>query len=222
VPVLRRAVADLSYLLSGGYAEAAALKLVGDHYQLHARQRRAVLGAACSDASLAQRRDRQIPCDRLTRGSLVIDGYNLLITTESILSGGVLLCGRDGCIRDLASVHGSYRKVEETRQAIQVLGETLTVLRLSQVRWVFDAPVSNSGRLRDLMTEAAQRQGWPWEVRIERNVDRQLAETPEIVVTSDGWILNRVAQWANVADAIIHRLHLEDRVTDLATPIEPS
>ena len=53
--VLREAVADVSYLLTSGYSERAAVKFVGDRYQLTARQRRAVNGAACSDQSLNRR-----------------------------------------------------------------------------------------------------------------------------------------------------------------------
>lgn len=43
IPLLRDAVHDMSFLLTRRYAEAAALKLVGDHYQLTSRHRRAVL-----------------------------------------------------------------------------------------------------------------------------------------------------------------------------------
>ena len=46
---------------------------------------------------------------------LWIDGYNVLTTVEAALAGGVILVGRDGCYRDMASMHGSYRKVSETR-----------------------------------------------------------------------------------------------------------
>ena len=54
-----------------------------------------------------------------SRGSpLRIDGFNLILTLESAVGGGVVLGGRDGCYRDMASVHGTYRRVEETRSAL--------------------------------------------------------------------------------------------------------
>ena len=49
---------------------------------------------------------------------LWIDGYNALTTIESALSGSVILRARDGCYRDMASMHGTYRKVQETVPAI--------------------------------------------------------------------------------------------------------
>ena len=38
----------------------------------------------------------------------------MLTTIEAALAGGVILAARDGAYRDMASMHGSYRKVAET------------------------------------------------------------------------------------------------------------
>ena len=54
-PRLREAVADLSWLLTRGYAEASSLKLVGDRLALTERQRMAVRRCACADAARARR-----------------------------------------------------------------------------------------------------------------------------------------------------------------------
>jgi len=215
LPVLREAVADLSYLLSRGYADKASLKVVGDHYQLATRQRRAVSGAACSDASLARRAAHHVAVEELTGESVAVDGYNLLIIAESTLSGGVLLRGRDGCIRDLASVHGSYHRVLETTEAIRVLGEAFGQLKPERVTWHFDAPVSNSGRLAALMREAAEANGWPWTVRLDHGVDRRLAASESVVVTSDSWILDRVARWTNVKGFLVDWVGAKESLVDL-------
>lgn len=215
VDVLRRSVRDLSYLLSQGYAEAAALKLVGDHYQLTSRQRRAILGASCADAALESRRARFLPAEAVRDAELAIDGYNQLINAESILAEGILLRGRDGCVRDLASVHGSYRRVDETLDAIYLLGRTLHKLGAARVTWLFDAPVSNSGRLRALMLDAAVQHGWPWDVQLNSNVDKTLAQSTAIVVTSDSWILDRAKRWTRITDAVLGHAPSERRVIDL-------
>ena len=52
---------------------------------------------------------------------LWIDGFNLLILIESALAGGIILIGRDGCCRDLAGLHGTYRDVAETRTAAELI-----------------------------------------------------------------------------------------------------
>ena len=116
-PVLRQATADLSWLLERGYSQGAALKLVGDHLGLRERQRLAVLRSSCGDCVAAERRRRQLTVAGLQGQRLAVDGFNCLITSEAILSGGLLLRGRDQALRDLSSVHGSYRPVQETERA---------------------------------------------------------------------------------------------------------
>jgi len=212
LPVLRKAVADLSYLLTRGYSDAAALKLVGDHYQLHTRHRIALSRAACSDDAMARRKAHEAAARDIRGWRLVIDGYNVLISVESALSGGVLIRGRDGCIRDIAGIHGSYRKVAETLPALQLIGETLSRLGAAECTWYLDAPVSNSGKLASLMREQAVGHGWPWTIEVEQNPDRILEASPEIVVTSDSIILNRAQRWVNLMPLVITQLDHADLV----------
>jgi hypothetical protein len=215
IPTLREAVADLSFLFSRGYAETAALKLVGDHHQLDVRQRRAVLRASCSDDSLRRRAEHAVPLDALRERDIAVDGYNLLITVESMLSGGVLLRGRDGVVRDMASVHGSYRTVDETVDAIRHIIQTFAALCISSVLWYLDAPVSNSGRLRALLLTEAAGCGNAWEVELIDNVDQTLSRAERVVVTSDGWILDRAQAWANAADILLERTRATNQVIDV-------
>jgi hypothetical protein len=212
VEVLREAVVDYSFLMTRGYSDDATLKLVGDRYQLDVRQRRSILRAACSEWALGRRAAHRVAPEALRGEALAVDGYNLLITAESILAGGVLIRGRDGCVRDMASIHGSYRRVAETLPAIALIGRVFEELGPSSVRWVFDAPVSNSARLRALMLAEALRHGWNWTVELQTGVDPLLATAEEVVVTCDGWILDRAARWANVAELLVEAAGVGDRV----------
>jgi len=59
---LRSALDDFSLLLTKGYADKSALKLVGDRFSLTDRQRLAVMRSACSDQQLDRRnRHRTLP-----------------------------------------------------------------------------------------------------------------------------------------------------------------
>jgi len=215
VPVLREAVRDLSYLLTRRYSDTAAITLVGDHYQLAARQRHAVTRAACSDPSLAARRASEVDAACLADAPLVADGYNILIGAETALSGGMLFRCRDGCIRDIASVHGSYRHVEETRPALLWLGTTLQGLRARHVLWYLDAPIGNSARLRALMLELAAAHSWPWDVELERNPDRRIMTHGAIALTTDGVILDSTRSWFNLAAVMLAGRIPAPRVVDL-------
>jgi hypothetical protein len=207
---MREAVSDLSWLMGRGYAATSALTIVGDRYSLHARQRMAVARASCSEASLTKRSISLIPTDQLRGQPLLIDGFNLLISIESALSGGVILQCRDGCYRDIASVHGSYRSVEETERALVLIGETLVRLAPSDVTWVLDQPVSNSGRLRARMLECAVTQGWSWKVELAMSPDKVLMSSSDVAVTSDSTILDNAERWTNIAALVI-----ENELTDL-------
>jgi hypothetical protein len=193
------AVADLSWLLSRCYAEPSALKLVGDRYRLVERQRVAVLRSACSDVSLADRRSREVDPPALRTRSLRIDGFNLILTLESALGGGVVLVGRDGCYRDLASVHGTYRRVEETRPALELAARWLTAWGVGRCTWLLDAPVSNSGRLAAMIRAV----GAGWSAEVVPDPDAVLAAPGEVAATADAGILDRCGEWISLARAIV-------------------
>jgi hypothetical protein len=205
LPSLRVAVSELSWLLSRGYQTKSALKLVGDRYNLRERQRLAVARAACSEESLARRRERRVGEGKVAGEGLIVDGFNLVITLEAALSGGVLVKGRDGCVRDLSSVHGSYRAVEETERAVLLAGEALGALAPSSVLWVLDRPVSNSGRLAERVRAVARERGWPWEVAVEFNPDREIVNSSRVAVTSDSNVLDGVARWLNLGRMMVER-----------------
>lgn len=208
-PTLRRATGDLSWLLTRQYAANSSLKLVGDRYSLNARQRVAVARGACSDSSAVSRQQRQVLSNDLANQELWIDGFNVLTSVEAALAGGVILHARDDCYRDMASMHGSYRKVDETIAAIHILGELLAEWKLGLCRWLLDEPVSNSGRLKTMLAAAADRRGWKWEIDLVRDPDPVLVGTDRIVATADSQILDHARRWFNLARAAID-LRVED------------
>src|SRR5262245_39993965 len=116
LPPLRVATGDLCWLLSRGYTSVSALKLVGDRFDLEQRQRTAVSRCACSDAAVARRRERQAALASIRGRTLLIDGYNVLTTIEAALAGGFVLAARDGCFRDMASMHGTWRRVARSEE----------------------------------------------------------------------------------------------------------
>jgi hypothetical protein len=216
-PALRGAVADLSWLLGRGYAWKSSLKLVGDRWALTERQRLAVARGSCSDAALARRLAHQVPAGAVRDESLEIDGFNLLTTVEAALGGAVVLRGRDGCDRDLAGVHGTYRRVGETLPAIDLLGGLLEELGVARVCWLLDSPVSNSGRLRGLLLEAAKTHAWDWHVDLVPNPDPLLTRSQAVVVTADSVILDGCARWLNLARLAIESRIPQARVVSLDT-----
>jgi hypothetical protein len=208
---LRQAVHDLSWLLSRGYASGSALKVVGDRFNLSARQRTAVMRCAAPDDAVADRRSRMTTLDQTPDGTrLLIDGYNVLTTVEAALAGGVVIVGRDGCWRDMASMHGTWRRVEETPAALALIGQTLhadVAHPRRDVLWYLDSPVSNSGRLKGVIEEVARSHGWPWRVELVIDPDKPLAAAhDDLISTADSVILDRCGRWIPLARDVVSRL----------------
>jgi len=127
----------------------------------------------------------------------------VLITVEAAMSGGIIFKGRDGCCRDLASIHGTYRKVTETIPALRLIGGFLRQIGGGPIRWLLDSPVSNSGRLKTLIGELAEENGWNWEIELLQSPDAELKRTEAVVATSDSVVLDNCRSWVNLAEGII-------------------
>jgi hypothetical protein len=105
----------------------------------------------------------------------------------------------------MASMHGSYRKVEETRPALVMIGEVLAELGAAECCWYLDRPVSNSGRLATIIREIADERGWQWQARLENDVDPVLSQSSNVVASADSVILDRCNRWHNLAREVIDR-----------------
>ncbi|MEE3370097.1 MAG: DUF434 domain-containing protein [Planctomycetota bacterium] len=217
VPVLQSATTDLSWLLTRGYARNSALKLVGDRYALRTRQRLAISRSACSADDVAFRASRNLSGTDLAGKTLWIDGYNILTSIEAALSGGVLLHTQDGCYRDMASMHGSYRKVAETLPAIEILGTLLAQWNLAACHWLLDRPVSNSGRLKELLRQSATRHHWHWHVALADDPDAELMRCGGTVASADRRVLDGAATWVNLAQTAIDGAVTDAWIVDLST-----
>ncbi|MEM1358006.1 MAG: DUF434 domain-containing protein [Bacteroidota bacterium] len=203
LPALRAATDDLCWLLTREYGQDSSLQLVGNRYRLNKRQRQAIGRTAAADQAVAHRLSKQVALAELRDRSIAIDGFNLLILLESAHGGGIILQGRDGTLRDLASVHGTYKHVQHTIPALITVGETLR--HAGRITWYFDQPVSNSGRLKTLLRSLAEEHHFNWQVELAYNPDKELIVLPNemIIVSSDSWILDEGGPWCNLGREIL-------------------
>lgn len=224
VPVLRLACTELSWLLQRGYADNASRALVGDRHRLQKRQRTAISRSACSEDHRGARLARAQPLSKLRGASLAIDGFNCLISVEAALGGGVLLRGRDTALRDLASVHGSYRRVDATYEALRRLIAQIVLHEPAEVVWWLDRPVSNSGRLKAMIESTIESTIEPattsrkcatrWEVRLDFDPDTRLREHAGVIASSDAAVLDGCEAWVDLPSAVVRTLVSDDAVAN--------
>jgi hypothetical protein len=213
---LREATLDFSWLLGRAYSSDAALKLVGDKYQLTARQRAAVLRAAASDAACARRCHTRLEAAELRDAVIGIDGFNCLITIECALAGAPVVLTRDRTHRDLASVHGTYRTVEETAPALSHLTTVLRLVGVAEAHFYLDRPIGSSGRLRALIEETLADAPFAVTAQVCDDVDHKLISDERVIASSDSYILDRATSWVDLPGMVIACCQLAPFLIDLS------
>jgi hypothetical protein len=206
--MLKCAQEEIQWLLDRGYRLDVVVPFIGNHYLLSARQRLALQRASALSIQYEKRRNSMLSFEAAKDGCLNIDGFNLIITLEVALSKSIIILGCDGVIRDLAGLRGTYHIIEQTDNALKIIGDSLKKLSVPKVKFYLDAPVSNSGRLKSRILEHAVEWCMPVEVELVPNPDVVLSKL-ERVVTSDSVILDCCKSWFNLSAKIV-----EDHISD--------
>lgn len=212
---LQKAQEEVEWLLNRNYKINGIMDLVGGNYQFSSRQRQALKRSTSTKGEYKMRKLHMLPYSAAKDGIIYIDGFNLIITIEVALSGGVLLLGNDGVVRDIAGLQGSYRLIDKTDEALELIGKCFGELKVPQAKFFLDAPVSNSGRLRERILKHSL--GWEFftEVELVPNVDPILWEL-ERTVTGDSVILDNCPSWFNMSRKIIEDYIKDANLVDLS------
>ncbi len=204
ISTLRKAAKDVRYLLEEGYPMKNATTFVGNHYLLSERQRLALARSLTTEGQAEKRRAKELQRSDLTGRTVSIDGFNTIISLEIAFSGSTLLCCMDGTVRDLAGLRGNYRIIDKTTLAIRAIRNELAAARVSGAVVYLDAPVSNSGRLKEKIAEEFEGSGIDLDIQVVCDVDRILMAS-SCVVTSDAVILDACESWYNLTVVAIER-----------------
>ena len=190
---------------------------VGSRHPLQVRQRVALTRALCSEDVRRQREARERLAEAMAGRMLLIDGFNLMITLEVALSGGVVLVGYDGALRDLAGLRGTFRLVQATEDALRLIGLAFQELQPGAVSWFLDRPVSNSGRLRERLLEVASSGSVDTDVPGVPDPDRVLVGE-DLVVSADAAVIDASESWVNLLAWMIERYVPSAWAVSLAGP----
>ncbi|NJF24595.1 DUF434 domain-containing protein [Thermococcus sp. Bubb.Bath] len=193
---LMRAREDLKYLMNRGYRKKVALDFVANHYRLPAPHRYLLARCVFSDAWIAEVREKLLKPEELTGKSLAIDGFNVLITLESLMDGEAILC-EDGLVRDL-KYQGRYRLNERTPMVIEKVVKSLSELGVGKAVFFYGKNVPKSGEIKKLTESAIKKFGATGEVRLVKSPDFEL-KSFENVATADTAIIGAVERVFDLA-----------------------
>jgi hypothetical protein len=192
-PSLARAAGDYRWLLDRGYAQQAALKLVGDKGQL-TRDERMILFRGIASSEVSKTRASLIRTGAEGR-ELLVDGYNQALTVMHYLTGRPLFLGTDGLLRDAGGSHGRIADGALFERAAVALVELIVRQRPLRVLVCLDSPIPGSGSHAGLFRRLFSERGLEAELRLERSADAPLKAAPRLslVATSDGGIADALA-----------------------------
>jgi hypothetical protein len=211
---LQSAAADFLYLLDRTYPRSASLQLVGNRYNLDRLHREVLHRGVFAREEAKQRRKRLLGPEELVDRKLLVDGHNVLITTESRLAGRPLIAANDGLIRDVAGISHRYRISSLTHEAIDALFQALHKYAPKETLFFLDAPIRQSGELAAVLRAALKSWNLAGNAEALKVPERQLIGSEGIVASSDSAVLDGVQQGFDLAAAAIkslpERVHLID------------
>lgn len=202
---LQDAAQDFRHLLNRGYPRKAALELVGNRYQSNAAERHLLHRGVFSDADSKWRQKKKISIREVQNKDLAIDGHNVLITVEAGLSGRPLILSDDGFVRDISGLSGNYKKSEKTEEALQLILNILKKVNPRQILFLFDAPISMSGKLAQEVRRLLKREKLPGDAQAIRVPEKILIGFPGVIATSDTAIIDQSKKVIDLAGHILNQ-----------------
>jgi hypothetical protein len=187
----QKAAEDFRYLLNRGYPRKATLELVGNRYGLTFDERHLLHRGVFSNSDSRLRREKKISTQEVRNKDLAIDGHNVVITIEAGLSGRPLILGDDGFIRDISGLSGSFKKTETTEKAIQFIIHAIKKIKPRQTLFLFDAPISMSGRLAQEIRSRLKGERLPGDAMAVKVPEKILIGFRGVIATSDTAIIEQ-------------------------------
>jgi len=196
--ILKNAAYDLKFLLNRGYRKKVALNLVANRYLLNRKGRNFLVRKVFSTEKSMDRSVKIVDINNIKNKTIFIDGYNVLITVESIYNheyDSVIMCD-DGVLRDLKAVFGKYKISSSTETALNHILTILNQYHPACVYFLYDSPVSKSGELAKLTNSLIKKHGLKGSATTNKNVDFELVKLSKgfggIVATSDGAVIDKI------------------------------
>jgi len=197
------ATEDLRYLLSRSYNRESAVRFVGDKYQLSKHDKLILYRCVYSKEAAEHHRLKLVGIDNVRSRRLVVDGYNVLITVESMLQGKTLVFSDDHLVRDVSAVHGKHSITKTTEKALELIFNVLSEANLGEATFFLDAQVSRSGELASLIRRKLKETEIRGDAFTVKQADVSAWSSGEVVATSDSALISKVQAVFDLAGKII-------------------
>lgn len=180
---------------------------MANHYLLNKKSRN-YLARAVFSSSLSQSRKAKIINFKDIKGKILfLDGYNVLITVESILNNYEVILADDGFLRDVQGIFGKYKYSSKTSVSLSLIFDCISKHPPQKIKFYLDRQVSFSGKLGQEINEMFKKYNLNGSSVLSNNVDHDLTQEcinrECIVATSDGIIVDNVEKVVDIPHFIL-------------------
>jgi len=192
---------DLYLLLNRDYPKTYALRFVGDHYGLE-NEERYILSRTVFPKDYIQKTKRKKTSLKEIKGKeIFIDGYNVIITTESVLMGEAFV-SMDGLLRDTRNVSNRHRITKETLESIDLILDLLKKYPPGDTQVYLDKMMSKSGKLSEIIRKGMEERDLKGDSETVSSVDHTLKNKEGVIATNDSAIIVEVKKFIDLPSKI--------------------
>ncbi len=206
---------DIRSLLRWGYPKFATISFVATHLQLSVEERYILTRVIMPPDRIISRINKKIACTGIKDRDLLLDGYNVLLSVDSLLKKEPMWFCDDGYIRDTRYYFSKSKQAEDIEESLDLILKFLSEAHPKSTVFLLDAQISRSGELAGLIRRKMNEYGIPGDSRTSKTADYELKTegvNPEnrlIVATSDGIVIDSVLQVLDIPACMMEEMGIE-------------
>ncbi|HIQ02825.1 MAG TPA: DUF434 domain-containing protein [Desulfurococcales archaeon] len=196
-------------LLNMGLTRETALKLVSQKYYLTKSELMVLYRCIHPTIESYYRRRKLIPPHEVRGKVLAVDGFNVIITLQSVIEGIPVCISSDGLLRDIMK---SYRKFSYNptvhNKIIETMVKYISILLPRKAVIVYDKQVSYSGVVASVTNSIIRKVHIEGQALVREKTDKTILEVGEVVASSDVVIVNKASKVFDLAYYIVLKENL--------------
>ena len=206
---------DIRSILRWGYPKFATIRFVADHSQLSAEERHILTRVIMPPEKVVSRTRKKVACTDIKDRNILLDGYNVLLSVDSLLKNEPMWFCDDGYIRDTRYYFSKARQAEDIEEALNAVLKFLSEAHPKSATFLLDAQISRSGELAGFIRRKMKEKEISGEAITSKTVDFELkaaGKNPEnnlIVASSDGIVIDSILQVLDIPACLMEKMGIE-------------
>lgn len=151
---------------------------------------------------------KKLRCEQLKGRTVLVDGYNVLITLESLLREERTFVADDSFLRDVRGVFRNHSNDIFTSRAVEKMLSFLAVAEVEQADILLDTQMKHSGELASFIRSRMKELSIKGNAGTSKHVDHDLktCDGKKVVATADGIIIDAVRNVIDIPGCIAMKM----------------